>query len=110
MRSFRSRYFILFSALLLAAVLPTALAASQPPADSTTHADGLTCFSIVLTTLAEKEKSLPSCDAMCAASAAACVGLQMNGAINPGLGCDDDLGQPKGGGIVASCRCCAVEH
>ncbi len=72
-------------------------------ANDVAHAGGLMCFTIP----PSKTNPGQSCDRLCVALGAVCVGLTLNGAINPGLGCADSL--EAGQKTVASCRCCAAE-
>jgi hypothetical protein len=104
MRSLKSLVLVLL--LALPALLPSAPArADNAQLNGTAVAppSGLACFSMTPAP-AEKGKSLPSCDALCAQKGAACVSLNLNGAINPGMGCAD----PADGNLVVSCRCCTV--
>jgi hypothetical protein len=72
------------------------------------HGSGLACFSIQPPAPTKDRATHQSCDRICAAKHAACVGLELNGAMNPALGCGTP-NDPGYGGFIAECRCCAVE-
>jgi hypothetical protein len=92
--------------LFLALVSASAFAADKPSGGSTAASGSrLSCFSI---TPPHDRKA--SCDRLCAAKEAACVGMVTNGAMNPGVGCGDASDPKLIGDYVASCRCCAVEQ
>jgi hypothetical protein len=96
-------YFIL-SALFFALICTSAYAAdTSPGAGDVVHGGGLLCFSII----PPRDRDT-SCNVLCAAKDAACVGLKLDGAINPGFGCADALDPLKGASAVAACRCCAI--
>jgi hypothetical protein len=90
--------------VLCLALLSCAPAAANNSAvdDTAARGAGLSCFSIKPPRDRES-----SCDQLCAAKEAACVGLKTNGAMNPGIGCAD-VSNPKFiSDYIASCRCCA---
>jgi len=101
------RGYLLISILSLALGVSASFAADNSFAVSNVAQPGsLMCFSIPAT-----RGGPPSCDAVCQAKGAACVGLKMRGgAQNPGIGCDDAKLREEVGYLVASCRCCAVAH
>jgi hypothetical protein len=74
-------------------------------ASAVVYAGGLMCFSVSAT-----RDGPPSCDAVCKAKGAACVGMKTDGAMDPGTGCDDASLPEQAGYYVVSCRCCAVER
>lgn len=97
---------VIFASVILAAVSGSAFAADKSSGDSAVaRAGGLMCF-----TVAPERDRGATCDALCAAKDAVCVGLKMNGAVNPGFGCGDGLDPLKDSKAVAGCRCCAVAH
>jgi hypothetical protein len=103
LRGFLMRHRI-FVALCLGILLNSATALadnatiSNPPVDRGAR---LSCFSIP-----PPLRSEGSCDQLCAMKNAACVGLKTNGAMNPGIGCEDSARPPGSGNYVANCRCC----
>jgi hypothetical protein len=95
---------VLIPVLLLALLFTAPVAAADKPSGDNRAAPGLSCVSI-----APPKDGGPSCDKLCAAQHAACVGLTLNGSINPGIGCADAIDALKGD-AVAGCRCCTVGH
>jgi hypothetical protein len=100
------RYLIITLPLLM--VVTAAVAAGDKSSgenNSVVQAGGLMCFSSPVT-----RTGPASCDAVCQTKGAACVGLKFDGAINPGIGCDDAKLPEQAGHAVVGCRCCAVAH
>jgi hypothetical protein len=100
----RLGYFIISSFVVLALTFAAPAAADKPSdGNDGVRAGGLMCVSIT-----PPKSGGSSCDTLCGAKGTVCVGLKMNGAINPGIGCGDVLNPLKGGSVVAACRCCAI--
>jgi hypothetical protein len=98
--------YLIIALLFLALVAASAFASDKSSGESGgVHGGGLMCFSI--TPPHDRETS---CDQLCAAKDAICVGLKTSGAMNPGIGCADVTNAKFYGDYIASCRCCALDH
>jgi hypothetical protein len=98
------RYFIL-SVLLLAVVTAVPVFAADNSFGQTDVVHGgLVCFSV---SRAGDQKT--SCDKLCAAKDAVCVGLKFEHSPLGGFGCADTL-DPLKVSVTADCRCCALEN
>jgi hypothetical protein len=97
-------YSIIFALLLALAAAPCFAADKLPDGGDVVHGGGLVCFSIL------PPRDGGTCDRLCAAKNAACVGLKTNGAMSPGYGCGNVFDPKLDGGYVAACRCCALDH
>lgn len=98
---------ILIASFALAFLTGTAAHAENPAAGSVTHEGGLACFSVQPPELTKDRATHQSCNQICAVKHAACVGLELNGAFNPAIGCGT-TNESGYGGTIAECRCCAV--
>lgn len=95
---------LIISALLVSIIAMPATAADNSAGGSdVVHGGGVVCLS-----LAPPPERQTTCNRLCAARDAVCVGLKANGAMNPGIGCGDAENPKLDGHYVGSCRCCAL--
>jgi hypothetical protein len=94
----------IYVVLLSIVAVTSAFAADNSSAGNKDSHGGLICFSV-----APVGDGRSSCDALCASKDGACVGLEMNGTVNPGLGRANALDARYSHSVVG-CRCCAVAH
>lgn len=98
------RSFLIAVFLFAFFIVVPALAASSLSADKgAVQAGSLMCFSVT-----PPRDRQSSCDLICTEKGAACVSLQMDGAVSPGFGCADALDKFRGAFAVVNCRCCAL--
>ena len=98
------RVLALLLLLFLALIAAPACAADKSSGDAASiQGAHLACFSVT-----PPRDAPSSCDALCAGKGAACTGVTLNGALNPGIACETVADPKYLADTVAGCRCCAL--
>ena len=102
-RCFLSRFLFPVFLLVLSCAAPAHAADNPASQSNAVKAGGFICFS-----LTPPRDRPSSCDAVCATKSAVCTSVTLNGAFNPGIGCETAADPKYFDDTVASCRCCAL--
>jgi hypothetical protein len=102
----RAKTWLLVTIVVLGAAMPAAgwAAAANSVRPIEWSGSRFICFDVV-----PPRQGAASCDTLCGAKGAACVGLNTKGAANTDLGCSDFVEGRILADLAGSCRCCGLD-